>query len=77
MNFLQTSQSDFENGCRHLQIGIKKRKYYRAGMSNWRPAGLCSFCAARIGIFIMQQFNYLAYFLNFYLSLYEKPNFEY
>jgi len=32
--------------------------------------------AAGIGIFIMQQFNNLAHFLNFYLRLCKRPNFE-
>ncbi len=45
-------------------------KYIKAGMSNWQPAGrmrlFCLFCVAQIGIFIMEQFNQLAYF--FYLS---------
>jgi len=38
---------------------------FKAGMSKWRPAGrmqpLCLFCAARIGIFIMLQFNSFAF----------------
>ncbi len=54
--------------------------YHRAGMLNWWPSGrmqpLCLFCAAQIGIFIMQEFNYLAYFLYFYLRLYLEKKFE-
>ena len=52
----------------------------REGMSNWRPVSrmqpLSLFCAARIRIFIMQQFNNIADFLIFYLSLYKMPSFE-
>jgi len=37
------------------------QKPSKPDMSNWRPAGrmrpLCLFCAARTGIFIIQQFN--------------------
>jgi len=51
------------------------------GMSNWRPAGhmrpLSSFCAARIGIFIMLQFNPFAHFNYNCLIFYNKHEFRY